>query len=279
MKKKILRMLSAVMALGVVFAAGVTASADDDELTAPQDAFYEAYGSECELHDYRDFTALTDFDVYASPFDLSAVRRVNAGEKISTNVSYVDGSGVIWGYLYSETGLGGWFRMENVSLVYDNIAFAEEHQSELTPYAGQLDGFEAKEYLYLWTYPYSGETETVCVKGDEWFTNGDTANLGERAAYVYRDPAGNDWVYLDFLPSGWVYVTNPELDLRTNSAPSVSNNTDEELGDTIFEDVQAGAAAAQADDNTAHTAGNAILPIVLSALTAAGIMGARKVNG
>ncbi len=284
-RKRILTVISAILACCTVAAAGTTVWADDDDvLTPPQDSFYELYESQCELHDYRSFRAAVDFDVFASPIDQRSVRRVGVGEVISTNVSYTAPDGVIWSYAYSETGIGGWFRMENVSLVYDSIAFTEEHQNELTPYAGQLDGFSPTAYLYLWTYPGSGEAENICRAGDEWFTNGDVQNLGERAAYVYRDAGGSEWVYLDFLPSGWVYVPNPEADLRSGvPAVNVNNNTnnDEELGDTLFEDVEAGAAivgVSAADVSASSSANDYTLPLGLSAVLAAGITAAKKIK-
>lgn len=293
-RKRIRAIISAVLACCTVAAAGTTVWADDDELTPPKDGFYEIYESQCELHDYRSFRAAVDFDVFASPIDQRSVRRVGVGEVISTNVSYTAPDGVIWSYAYSETGLGGWFRMENVSLVYDSIAFTDEHRNELTPYAGQLDNFTPVEYLYLWTYPGSGEAENVCHAGDEWFTNGDVQNLGERAAYVYRDGSGSEWVYIDFLPSGWVYVPNPEADLRSNipavNVVNVNNNTnnDEELGDTVFEDVEAGASVAAVPANvsanvsavgvSAADISACALPLGLSAVLAAGIMAAKKIR-
>ena len=282
-RKRILTVVSAVLACCTVAAAGTAVWADDDVLTPPQDGFYDIYESQCELHDYRSFRAAVDFDVFASPIDQRSVRRVSVGEVISTNVSYPAPDGVIWGYAYSETGLGGWFRMDNVTLVYDSIAFTEEHQNELTPYAGQLDGFSPKEYLYLWTYPGSGEAENICRAGDEWFINGDVQNLGERASYVYRDGSGSEWVYLEFLPGGWVYVPNPEADLRTGIPnTNVNNNTnnDEELGDTIFEDVEAGASivSVSSDNQAADVSADYALPFGLSAVLAAGIMAARKIK-
>lgn len=282
-RKRIRAIISAVLAGCTVAAAGTAVWADDDELTPPRDGFYEIYESQCELHDYRSFRAAVDFDVFASPIDQRSIRRVGVGEVISTNVSYTAPDGVIWSYAYSETGQGGWFRMENVSLVYDSIAFTEEHQSELTPYAGQLDNFSPVEYLFLWTYPGSGEAENVCRAGDEWFTNGDVQNLGERAAYVYRDGSGSEWVYLDFLPSGWVYVPNPEADLRSGvPAANVNNNTnnDEELGDTVFEDVEAGASVAAVSANVSAVGVSAdyALPLGLSAVLAAGLMSAKKIR-
>ncbi|MDE6594075.1 MAG: hypothetical protein K2K57_13565 [Oscillospiraceae bacterium] len=282
-RKRIKAIISAVLACCTVAAAGTVVWADDDVLTPPQDGFYELYESQCELHDYRRFRAAVDFDVFASPIDQTSVRRVSTGEVISTNVSYVAPDGAVWGYAYSETGLGGWFRMENVTLVYDSIAFTEEHQNELTPYAGQLDSFSPKEYLYLWTYPGSGEAENICRAGDEWFTNGDVQNLGERAAYVYRDGSGSEWVYLDFLPSGWVYVPNPEADLRSGvPAANVNNNTnnDEELGDTIFEDIEAGASTVEvsANNRSAADVSAHALPLGLSAVLAAGLMAAKKIK-
>lgn len=236
---KVLRVLSAALICFTVAVSGVSAGAEDDLLNAPQNSFYEAYESECELHDFRSFTAVNDFEVYVSPVDMQSVRRVGRGEVVSTNVSYVSPDGVIWGYAYSETSPEGWFRMENVQIIYDSISFTEEHINELVPYSGQLDGFTPNQYLYFWKYPHSGEIETVCQKGDDWFESGDVLNLGERALYVYKDGSGSEWVYIDFLPGGWVYAANPETDLRLNS--NQQNQGEEGEGDTLYEDVEAGA--------------------------------------
>lgn len=279
---KALTALSAALICCTFAASGAKVGAEDEDvLTAPRNGFYEAYESECELHDYRSFTAVTEFDVYASPLDLQSVRRVGIGEIISTNVSYTSPDGVIWGYAYSTTSPEGWFRMENVQIIYDSISFAEEHKNELTPYAGQLDGFTPKEYLYLWTYPGSGEAENICRAGDEWFTNGDVQNLGERAAYTYKDASGSEWVYLEFLPGGWVYVPNPELDLRVNNP--VQPNDPDDLGDTLFEDIEAGAPVTAVPTTKAASAASACNdPFALSlaaAALSAGIAALSKKRG
>lgn len=280
--KRTLKLMSAAIACcGAITLSGVTtlAAADpaDDVVNAPQNAFYETNSSSCELHDFRSFTAVTDFDVYNSPVDLTPVRHVSSGETLSTNVSYAAADGSVWGYAYSDTAAEGWFRLDAVQVVYDSIAFTQEHQNELAPYSGQLDGFSAKEYLYFWTYPGSGQAENICVKGDEWFASGSTENLGERALYVYKDAAGSEWVYIDFLPGGWVYVPNPEQNLSGVTAPAVTTPTDpgDNGDDILYDDIEAGAMVSAVPD-VSGTGRLSLIPVIVAAALSGAVIAADR---
>lgn len=276
MKRSIKAIAAVIACLGAMSAAvSVSAVSDpaDDVLTGPQNAFYEINSSQCELHDFRSFTAVTDFDVYTSPVDLTPVRRVARGETLSTNVSFAAADGTVWGYAYSDNAAEGWFRLDNVQVVYDNIAFTQEHQNEFMPYAGQLNGFTPKEYMYFWTYPGSGQAENICVKGDEWFSTGGLENLGERALYTYRDTAGSEWVYIDFLPGGWVYVPNPEQNLSgvTNPVPNPGDNGE----DIIYDDIEAGAMMSAAPE-ASGTDGMSFIPVIAALALSGGVIAAGR---
>ena len=281
MKRNLKTVLAFIACCGAISmtSANAAAIADpaDDTVTAPQNVFYEMNESQCELHDYRSFTAVSDFDVYTSPVDLTPVRRVSRGEILSTNVSYTAADGSVWGYAYSDTVVEGWFRLDNVQVVYDSIAFTQEHHNELNPYAGQLDGFSPKQFLFFWTYPGSGQAENICQAGDEWFATGGVENLGERALYTYRDAAGSEWVYIDFLPGGWVYVPDPERNLSGVTVPATPAFTDpgDDGEDILYEDIEAGANINDIP-SVSDTGKFALLPIVIAAALSGGVIAAGR---
>ena len=189
--------------------------------------FYEQYRSECELeYNVRNYSALTDFDIYQSPVDDKVVRHVQKGDVMISNTFYTDSGGVRWAYDYNgeDAGKAGWYKMENVEIVYDSISFEEEHKDEFTDYKGQLNDFVPQNHVILWTYPGSGEIDEICSKSD-WFSEDYVFKIEDLATTTYIDEDGNEWVYISYFPKGWVNLSNIEGESDTGEAAATVSAT------------------------------------------------------
>lgn len=199
--------------------------------------FYEQHHSECELeYNVRGYSALTDFDIYMSPLGDKVVRHVQKGEVLYTNTFYTDPNGVRWGYDYTDNyGLEdeeGWYKTQNVELVYDRISFEEEHKAELTDYKGQLNDYVPEKQVVCWTYPGSGEIGVVCPK-EHWFPEGYVFTIEKTATYTYVDESGTEWVYLGYGFNSWVDLSNIEGETDTGEAAAAVTEAVTSISGTV----------------------------------------------
>lgn len=224
---KTLKILTAVLTSLTVFIWSGSVSADI--IAQPyRNGFYDVYYDECDFDsDVRRYIVMTECNVMESPLATNTVRTVEAGSFMDINVFYTDKDGVRWGYDYAyslspgitgfDEPLSGWVKMENLQVKYDHISFVEEHKQELAKYEGQLDGYIPESSVYLWTYPGSGEAANI-IEPYCWFPEEYIFTLKQVAMYTYTDTDGKVWIYLSYGPQGWVYLDDPEKDLR-DTAP------------------------------------------------------------
>lgn len=124
--------------------------------------------------------------------DGKTLARTDAGKILEVICYYTDGNGDVWGYIISPAE--GWISMSEASLVYDNIAFFDEHSEQITDPQGNIlpDGPR-----YLWSYPCSG----VIIGTDS--SPEEEINITAQ----YADAEGRVWVYFD--GSGWICLDAP----------------------------------------------------------------------
>lgn len=210
--------------------------------------FYNSHFDECKYIEQRTYVVLSDCDIFISPEATEKADTLKAGDEITVSYEYYDDEGRRWGCGYIPTddvwSEDFWFLMENVQLLYDHISFMEEHKNETRKYNGELNDFYTEKQVVLWKYPFSDRINTVLTPED-WMgyhiDPGEFLSLDNQASYVYNDINGNDWVYLWYYPSGWIYVPDPESDIvktAENTAVLKENDGESEAVTTAAASVQ-----------------------------------------
>ena len=227
------KFFAAILIALTVFIWGGSVSADIIMEPSYNNKFYEVYNDECELEpSVRKYTVVTECDVFMSPLSSQKVRTAEVGSIMDMNAFYTDKDGVRWGYDYAYSygdkaeEMSGWLKMENVQVVYDHISFMEEHGGEVTDYNGQLDSYVPQEYVYIWSYPGSEQLIRMCSTAN-WFPEDYFLTVQDTAVYTYVDADGHEWVYLGYGYEGWVYLDDPESDLRENISDPLTSSPEE----------------------------------------------------
>ena len=109
--------------------------------------------------------------------------------------------GEYWGVSYiGEIGYG-WFRLAEMLVLYDAIAFEEEHSADFYEYTGDFEELLREGSVIIWEWPGSDITFFTFEIFDEdniWITR------------AYMDAQGREWGYLDFYgKGGWVCLSDP----------------------------------------------------------------------
>jgi len=191
-----------------------------DVIYEPQDDFYFRSRKDCE--DLRlNFTANGaegSVSVRQEPGSGNEIIAVENGETIHIYSVY-NHQGDSWGLcdrvmptLSDEEGwtwYTGWVKMEQLLLVYDYLAFANEHENEFYVYDGSYEKLTNAEKIAFWTYPGSGVVAGIYnEKIDENYLNWYNPQ-------AYSDARGREWIYFRRLPRGdffdvWICVSDPE---------------------------------------------------------------------
>lgn len=150
----------------------------------------------CILCRRQFITRAADTPVYNRPVG-RVTDILDAGEVLTVEYYCTDKKGEVWGI----TADGGWLSMNALDLVYDNIAFFEQHSGEISDYS---DNTLPDGQRYLWTYPCSGR-----ISGAD---NSATEEI--RLTSVFTDRVGRRWVYFEksSAESGWICLDAPDDD-------------------------------------------------------------------
>ena len=172
-----------------------------DVLFEPDDSFYHAHASDCTYVGRQYIANGPDGKVivYESPQSPEAVDTWQNGQQETIYFTY-DQEGVAWGVGQD----GGWVPMEYLQVVYDNISFMEEHETEIKSQSGSLESLPKGTQIYFWKYPgsqvtYEGSIEDNPISYDK----------------VYADSEGKNWGYINYYYGHrevWVCIDQPEAD-------------------------------------------------------------------
>ncbi len=173
-----------------------------DVIVEPEDAFYRAHADECVYNRYRTYTVNTEVGhayVYVSPDSSLTVKGWPNGTEVVISWIYTDKNGDDWG-LFSQ---GGWFRMADLTVVYDSFSFIEDHREEMTGYTEGSYTLEASEEkpIPMWSYP--GKRSDAAFNSD---------NIAEYISMLYTDGDGVVWGYISYYKSRrniWVCASDP----------------------------------------------------------------------
>ena len=172
-----------------------------DVIVEPENAFYNQYRNQI-IYLGRSFSAngADDFvSVRKEPGSKSEIAKLQNGE-----VTYVQYSclydGDFWGFTFEYFG---WIKMEQFSVLYDYVAFEEDHFDELYQYSG--DYTEIKETRSAVAWPWPGADAPLWTFED--------LDMGSfRASYAYKDDVGREWGFVTYLYGSrnvWFCLSDP----------------------------------------------------------------------
>ncbi len=226
MRKRYLPMLIFIIGVLAIYPS-LTSRAD--AIWEPFGDFYEQHWEECETSNESYLTNSKEgfVTVYESPLSGKEVAKIKNGKAVYIGCVWKDQKGKLWGavdlsgfeqeegeIVDKEAG-SGWALMENFAEIYNEGDFRAEHRNEFKKYAGELDDYEIKNEIMIWTYPGSEELRnTISEYWDE--------NEVPAYEYLYTDEGGLRWTYIGYYygMKGWVCVDDPEnRNLKTSYGP------------------------------------------------------------
>ena len=96
-------------------------------------------------------------------------------------------NGEFWGF---SSEFSGWISIDQLLVLYDNVAFEEDHFEEIYPYDGDFAAIKEVGSAIAWSWP--GATAPM------WTFEGlDTDNLW--VVHAYRDEQGREWGLVTYL--------------------------------------------------------------------------------
>lgn len=196
-----------------------TLSVKADVIWEPMDSFYSEHSSEC-VYANRQYTANgPDGKVilYVSPEVPEPVDVWENGHRAAISFTYEDKEGIVWGIYDDYDGMTGWMPMDYMEVVYDSIAFREEHAAELVKQSGELEGVPQGEEFRFWEYPGAQEyyTQTMNDYAPEYYC-------------VYADESGHSWGCVGYyfgIRDVWVCLDEPSADYAQLTGASEDSGT------------------------------------------------------
>ncbi|MCI9189679.1 MAG: hypothetical protein HFH84_08615 [Lachnospiraceae bacterium] len=187
---------------------GSSFSARADVIWEPEDSFYWKHAEECTYVSRMYTTNGPDNKVisYKSPELPQEVDTWENGVRVQILFTYEDSYGNLWGIYDDYRGTTGWIPMEYMELVYDSIAFREEHEAQIIGDVGDLDEKYVGETIYLWEYP-----------GSEEYTSMEVSDYTPEYRGIYVDGNGKRWGCVQYyfgIKNTWVYIDEPTADFE-----------------------------------------------------------------
>ena len=143
--------------------------------------------------------------LYENPESHKKVKTCKNGTTFYVSHTYTDRDGTIWAVVESEDKKTGWIPMDQL-VVYDNISFREEHESELKEFEGHVHDYVPEPPLQLWSYPGSGVIINTYT------------SIGYPVLYqvndTYTDENGRLWASINYWhdKEGWICLSDPAND-------------------------------------------------------------------
>lgn len=211
---------------------GSSFSARADVIWEPEDSFYWKHAEECTYVSRMYTTNGPDNKVisYKSPELPQEVDTWENGVRVQILFTYEDSYGNLWGIYDDYRGTTGWIPMEYMELVYDSIAFREEHEAQIIGDVGDLDEKYVGETIYLWEYP-----------GSEEYTSMEVSDYTPEYRGIYVDGNGKRWGCVQYyfgIKNTWVYIDEPTADFEQIFPEGVADRaaTDREADDKAPEE-------------------------------------------
>ena len=172
-----------------------------DVIVESDNLFYKRHSDECVFlgrlfaaNGAEGFVAVME-----APDSGKEAGKIENGETVWLQFSCLY-DGDFWGL--SER-FSGWVRIDQLLVLYDYVAFAEEHQDEFYPYRGGYDEIVKAGSAVLWAWP--GADEPL------WIVE-DIDNMVFTIGQAYRDGEGREWgfiVYAHGYSDEWICISDP----------------------------------------------------------------------
>ncbi|MCL1896485.1 MAG: hypothetical protein FWG03_08065 [Clostridiales bacterium] len=197
--KKIANILAAAIML---FLLAPALAAYADAIVEPQNDFFNKYRSEC-VYLGRSFSANGEdgqVPLKTAPGAGKEIATIKNGETIYFEYSCLY-EGEFWGL---SPGFEGWGELSQFLVLYDYIAFEEEHLGEFYPYEGDYGEIEKAGRAFAWPWP--GADAPLWAIEDielEYFW----------ADCAWKDGQGREWGFFSYSRGGsdiWVCLSDPE---------------------------------------------------------------------
>lgn len=190
-----------------------------DVIWTPDDnSFYTDHAEECTIVD-GSYTSKNGVSIYKSPLDATAASTLAANTQIHIDIIYTADDGTQWGvHQPGDNKASGWVRLSDMEKIYDSNDFIDDHKSEFTIYANELDDYVIRDQLVVWAYPQADRTVSVFDK------DVDISQWHDTQTHVYTDPNERKWYYTPYFygVEGWVCIDDPE----SEALPPATDNHD-----------------------------------------------------
>lgn len=199
--------------LALVMAAALAVPAFADVMWEPYDnSFYEAHRDEC-TYENRSYLANGQkgyVTLRTAPDSVIEVANVANGTSLYIGFIWQGNGGDKWAvgdYAVQEEGqtwkwYTGWVSMDDLALIYDSIAFEEDHGAEFQEYDGSGDDLTE---AYLYSYP-NGSFQMLLVEAKEYLPFADTFQN------LYTDENGLRWTFVGYYMGrrdAWICIDDP----------------------------------------------------------------------
>ena len=172
-----------------------------DLITWPENDFYKQHHSQI-VYLGRSFTANGEdgsVAVKQAPGSKSDIATIQNSEVVYIQYSCLY-DGDYWGFTFEYSG---WVELDQTLVLYDYVAFEEDHLLEFHSYTG--DYAEIKELRAAVAWPWPGSEAPLWT-----FEDLDTENFN--VAYAYADDQGREWGFVTYLYGSrniWICLSDP----------------------------------------------------------------------
>ena len=222
------------MLLITAMLAALTAPACADVLWEPENSFYEKHHEDCEYLGRRYMVNSPEgfITVWDAPDGSRVLGQFTNRSKLWVYWLY-ENWGVI-GHRDGDERIEGWVDMNDMILLYDHTAFAEDYADQIQPYNGEFADYDGKDAQFNF-YEYPGAPE-IChwMKATTKFVPELTGiyDDGESAIQsIFVDENGLTWGYLGYhygRINAWFCLDNPD-------GVNDENQTDFPLREIVYE--------------------------------------------
>ncbi len=193
-----------VICIILLFMAMTCTIAYGDVIWEPDDAFYKKNAEYCE-YEGRNYTVNSpkgNVKVQKSPQSAKLADTVENGVTLYVSFTYTDKSGKVWGIVELDNNLTGWLPMKDLTVVYDNISFINDHEDEFQAYNDEFTAYGTQEDIIFWSFPGSGE---ISARASD-IPKGDMS-----ISQTYTDGDGRLWGYVRYYQArrGWICISDP----------------------------------------------------------------------
>ena len=172
-----------------------------DVLVEPDNDFYARHGAQT-VYLGRSFVANGEDGHVAIKYEPGSrddIASLENGEVVYMQYSCLY-DGEFWGFTFEYSG---WIKLDQMLVLYDYVAFAEDYNDEFYPYNG--DYKEIKESGAVIAWPWPGADTLL-------WTVENVATTNFYATYAYKDIQGREWGFVTYLYGNqniWVCLSEP----------------------------------------------------------------------